>query len=427
MTDQIIYALQDKSILILGFGKEGRSSLGFIQSRLPGAMLGIADRNSIPDEAELMANNPGLKVFTGNDYLRRLDDYDVVIKSPGIPLRLIQTNQAWITSQTDLFLQAFADKTIGITGTKGKSTTASLIQYLLEHLGLKSLLTGNIGLPCFDIISLIEPDTLIVFELSANQLEILHRSPHIAILLNIFEEHLDHFGSFEAYKSAKTNIFRFGTPDDYLICPQELINKAGLMPMQQLLPFHQIPDNLLVGIKGKHNRDNCGAALAALHAAGIDPANALSLLADFKGLSHRLEFVGNFEGIDFYNDSIATVPEATIAALETLNRVDFLILGGYDRGISYHLLADYLMAKPVRYLMLSGAAGERMAGLLAGQYNHHLVVIESLDDMMQVINQFAAKGDVCLLSPAASSYDRFKNFEHRGDHFKMLITKNYEQ
>jgi UDP-N-acetylmuramoylalanine--D-glutamate ligase len=202
---------------------------------------------------------------------------------------------------------------------------------------------------------------------------------------------------------------------------------TGLIPVQKIIDIQDVPVSIELKIKGEHNRRNLGAALSVLMAAGIDPGLALRYLPDFSGLPHRLEYIGRFEGIDFYNDSIATVPEATIAAMETLAKVDFLILGGFDRGISYQALADYLLHKPVKKILYCGLAGERISSLLTEKSRHGLISIDSLDDMVRVLKKFAQSGDVCLLSPAAASYDRFRNFEHRGDHFKQLVRSNFGQ
>ena len=209
----IFKRLRGKRILILGFGREGKSSLAFIKKYLPHAIVGIADKNesafkdlNINPDNPVTPNNP--KIYFGDNYFDAVNDYDIVLKTPGISLLGKNIDLSKITSQTDLFLEEFHSQIIGITGTKGKSTTSTLIYHLLKESGRDAILAGNIGIPIFDIIERITNKSIIVFELSAHQLQFIHRSPHIGILLNVFEEHLDHFGTFETYRSAKLNIIK---------------------------------------------------------------------------------------------------------------------------------------------------------------------------------------------------------------------------
>ena len=187
MKQDIIDFLKNKKILILGYGREGKSALSFLQQNLPDAIFAVADQNPIEID--------GVDAICGENYLDAVKDYDVVIKSPGIPTRdFVNADQlSKITSLTDLFLRFCPNTIIGVTGTKGKSTTTSLTHHILKTAGRDALLVGNIGKPCFDTIDLIHDDTIIVFELSCHQLEFVHKSPHIAILLNLYEEHFDHY------------------------------------------------------------------------------------------------------------------------------------------------------------------------------------------------------------------------------------------
>lgn len=423
MHERLTRQLRAKSILVLGFGKEGRSSLSFLLKHLPDAVIGIADCNEIEDAAQWLRLKPDLHFHCGQSYLEAVPAYELVLKSPGVHLTETLLRSENISSQTDLFLQAYGEQTIGITGTKGKSTTAGLIHHLLQSLGRKSLLVGNIGLPCFEVVPRIEPQSIIVYELSANQLQVLSRSPHIAVLLNIFEEHLDYFGTYANYKMAKANIFRYAGKDDFLITTTEVIQKLGVSAAirSKILGFADIPDEIQLKIKGVHNRLNAGAAISALLATGLNHHELVQALPAFDGLPHRLEYLGEKGGIAFYNDSIATVPEATLAALQTLGRVDFLILGGYDRGIRYDKLIDYLRSNPVPYVFLTGIAGARIGKALEDIEGLKSTYFEELEEVLVAVSASAGKTAVCLLSPAAASYDRYKNFEHRGDLFRQLV------
>ena len=444
MFDLILNRLNKKRILILGFGREGRSTLKFLNKYLPEAVVAVADKNAME----------GVQHF-GTGYLEAMYDYDIVIKTPGISLLSFDTKGVEITSQTDLFLGQFHAQTIGITGTKGKSTTTSLIYHLLKSSGHDVILTGNIGIPCFDIMEDIKPDSIVVYELSAHQLEYVHNSPRVGVLLNIFEEHLDHFGTMSRYAAAKLNIMRYMGEDDTAVIHETLMEEAWRLFVNNivfsLFDIDELIDRMALPLIGEHNLLNVKAALLACYAYGVDIRELIPYLYTFKPLEHRLEPVGTFGGVTFVNDSISTIPQATISACEALGHVDFLLLGGYDRGIDYQPLADYLKEHPVPHLLYTGKAGERMMTLMDG-FNYvessistgsticvsakvpEPAVVEhgrsvegptlyyyaTMEETFAYMTAHAKPGDVCLLSPAASSYDQYKNFEERGAKFKQL-------
>ena len=379
--------------------------------------------------------------YFGESYLESMYDYDIVIKTPGISLKGFDTKGVEITSQTDLFLAQFHNQTIGITGTKGKSTTTSLIYHLLKSSGRDAILTGNIGIPCFDVMEDIKPESIVVNELSAHQLEYVHNSPRVGVLLNVFEEHLDHFGSMWRYKSAKLNIMRHMGADDIAVIHESLMFDARKLLVNHIVfsPFDisELVNETALPLKGEHNLLNIKAALLACHAYdGADCQELIPYLYSFKPLEHRLEPVGTYGNVTFYNDSISTIPQATISACRALGRVDFLLLGGFDRGIDYLPLADFLKEHPVPYLLFTGEAGKRMAtltgGVSIGSTTSAIVkvpeIVEgpalfyyaNMEDAFDYIATHAKTGDVCLLSPAAASYDQYKNFEERGAKFKRL-------
>jgi UDP-N-acetylmuramoylalanine--D-glutamate ligase len=428
MFDLILNRLRGKRILILGFGREGKSSFRFVQKYLPEAIVAVADKNEME----------GVKHF-GSRYLEAMYDYDIVIKTPGISLKDFDTKGVEITSQTDLFLSQFHAQTIGISGTKGKSTTTSLIYHLLKSSGRDAILTGNIGIPCFDVMESIGPESIVVYELSAHQLEYVHNSPHVGVLLNVFEEHLDHFGTMQRYKSAKLNLLRFMGEDDTAVIHESLLNDALDLFVNSkvfsLFDFSDFIDETALPLLGEHNLLNVKAALLACDAYGIDYRELIPYLYTFKPLEHRLEPVGTFGGVTFVNDSISTIPQAAISACQALGRVDFLLLGGFDRGIDYQPLTDYLKTHPVPYLLFTGKAGERMMhlmdGISTGSMTSQVKAPEpvegptlfnysNMEEAFAYLKTHAKKGDVCLLSPAASSYDQYKNFEERGAKFKRL-------
>ena len=418
-------------VLILGFGREGKSSLRFLKKFVPDIQLGVADANKNVE----VESTPEVHLHLGQHYLDAISEYDWVIKSPGVKLPEMSKNQLTkITSQTDLFLQIYGSQTIGVTGTKGKSTTVSLIYHLLKQSGKHALLMGNIGLPAFDFIEKIKAETLVVYELSAHQLQYVHHAPHVGLLLNLYPEHLDFFGSVETYQMAKENIFRFQKPDDIAICGPNLqrlpCNPFSELQQEIKLLFdnHITGKELLqlTGLKGDHNLKNILLAAKAVLAVGMKSDKMVAALSNFRPLPHRLEDVGEYSGIRFVNDSIATIPQATIAAVKSLEKVDALILGGFDRGLDYSELVDFLSKSAVRYFFFLGKAGKRMLKLFKEKNTpQQFVLVNNLDEIFEQL-KYKAEIHSCLLSPAAASYDQFHNFEHRGDYFKALARKMEE-
>ena len=447
---------ENRRILIAGFGREGRSSYRIIRRLLPTQHLGIADKNSTLADDNTLKNDQNLTLHLGNEYLQDAAQYDLILKSPGIPTFVFEgivDDLGAISSQTDIFLQLFGKQTVGITGTKGKSTTTNLIYSILKSTSNNVLMAGNMGIPLFDILDQIGDTTTVVIELSSHQLENAHTSPHIAILLNLFQEHLDHYHSFEDYQLAKMNIAKFQTANDvFIYChDNELIlrNIEIVSPKGILLPYSAgklqngccphdgwltlQPSGTRIyntaserHLQGAHNLLNIMAAFLTAHCFGIADEQTASVVNSFKGLEHRLEFVCQKNGITFYNDSISTIPEACISAVNALKNVDTLILGGFDRGIDYAGLARFLEQSNINNIVFVGKAGERIASLMDKDTLQSRNTLFSNDYPAIVDWCFVhtPAGKTCLLSPAASSYDQFKNFEERGKTFKKLIIDN---
>ena len=458
--DKIIEFFKDKKIVIVGFGREGISAYKLIRKHYPKLPLTIADRSPLI-HLEDFPEDKHLKIVAGEEYDQNLNQYDVILKSPGVNFNNLNyfIPREKFVSQTELFLMAYGDNIIGVTGTKGKSTTASLIYHILSHSVGNTVLAGNIGTPFFDIIEQIDDDTTVVAELSAHQLEYTDHSPHIAILLNLYQEHLDHFNTFNNYQLAKLNITEHQQESDILIYNFDDRYIPGLIESHQLqrrfIPFSSqttlkngafctkndivlmknneqictIPIEGRPNIPGRHNNNNIMAAVLACKAKGIADADIIRNISTFKGLEHRMELVGTFKEITFYNDSISTIPEATIAALNTIKRVDTLIVGGFDRGIEYQSLIDFLHKHPVHNVALVGKVGERLlkewqaAGFPLPE---HYIVENDYAKIVAFAYAHTAPGCSCLLSPAAASYDQFKDFTVRGKTFKTLVQQQAE-
>ena len=453
MTKELLQFFEGKKILILGFGKEGKSTYRLLKDLIPPTNISIADRmpEATGDFEDSIAE--GVKVYTGESYLDEATGYDMLIKSPGIPKNVLEkkVDASRITSQTNLFLRFFGKQIIGVTGTKGKSTTSSLIRHILHGFDHNAILAGNIGMPPFDYIHQINESTHIVYELSSHQLDDVFYSPHIAVMLNLYEEHLDHYGSFENYRNAKSNIFRFQKDEDFLVInlddnhlkslqegngkssiigysentsAQSTVFSLGSGMIRTRSPFaeHEFDFSQRSSLPGDHNLRNIMSAVAVSLLLNVPRGFIENGIQTFTGLEHRLEFVGTFKGIHFYNDSIATVPEATIEAVKTLKDTDTLILGGKDRGINYSSLITFLPGSPVRNFICMGEAGLRIA---EGLQNHlkpdqRIHIIDEFSEIRNLIITYTKPGKICLLSPAAASYDWFLNFEERGKVFKKI-------
>lgn len=433
-------------------GAEGLSTFRWLRTNLPELPLTLADEKH--DPARLVDSASGdLTICRGNVWSDIAESHDLIVKSPGIQFSRVKAvvSPEKISSQTELFLSVYRNQTIGITGTKGKSTTAALTGHLLKESGKDVLLAGNMGIPPFDLIDQIKPETILVYELSSHQLEGITCSPHIALLLNIYQEHLDHYASYRDYQLAKLNIVRWQQSGDYLIyCSENKIINDLLKefpPISVKLEYGSgyLAQNMrnaeVIGVSaedgnifdftipeiqalpGDHNRLNIMAALMACKIAGAKPQTLLEALTTFRPLKHRLERAGVHNGVSYYNDSIATIPEATMYAVKTLGNVGSLLLGGYDRGIDYKPFSLFLASTTIPYLLFTGAAGKRIMRLVqeAGSAKSSLEFFTNFGDMVHRACQVTPKGSHCLLSPAASSYDQFSNFEHRGNQFKTIV------
>ena len=419
---QLTALLENRRILIAGYGREGQSTHALLRRLLPEAPVDVAKNDE--------------EIFSTLEKER----YDLIIKSPGIPTMKFEgrCDLDTLTSQTDLFLQVYSSQTLAVTGTKGKSTTTTLLHHLLResHPDRHVLLAGNMGIPLFDVLEQIDEKTLIVAEFSCHQLENIHRGPHIGILLNLYQEHLDHYHDYCGYQMAKMQMMlRMDEHDHCFYCTDShdldsLVSSFKNQVSCTLHPYslstaqHSRIAQWETSLCGDHNLCNIYAAVSAARLTGAPEQSLQDALTSFKGLPHRLEPVGTHNGIAFYNDSISTIPEATIAAIEALKKVNTLILGGFDRGIDYHILGDFLRQDPlgqqVQNIVFVGQAGRRM--MQEWDLTDRNTLVE--DDYTLIVPwcyTFTESDRICLLSPAAASYDAFKNFEERGDTFKKLV------
>ena len=425
MYNEMINNLKNKSICILGFGKEGKSTYNYLTKH------GITN---IKVHDKVVQNVDGIY---GDDCLKDLDKYDIIIKSPGVVLKDIDiTNiKDKLSSELELLLEYSKCNIIGITGSKGKSTTTSLIYEMIKANGYDTYLLGNIGIPIFDYLDDFKEDSYLVIEMAGLQLEYVKHSPHIAVITNFYEEHLDFFGTLDNYYKAKLNIIKYQTNNDYAVITdnKELVNAVNKGTYQTNI--NQVSLNNIVNdyinfdgeniyninnrrsIIGNHNLLNILCAFKVAKILNLNIDKCVEALTNFKSLPHRMELVGTYDGVTYYDDAIATIPEATVDCIEALKNVDTLITGGKDRGIDYDLLINYLNNSNVSNVICMPETGYK----IADKITKNVYKIENLKEAVDLAKKVTKKGYICLLSPSAASYNQFKNFEEKGNYFQKYV------
>lgn len=408
MLQKLINHLQSyKTIGVFGYGKEGQSTHQFLNKYLSYTKVIIIDQQN------------------GENYLDDLENCDLIIKSPGISLfKLgIEYTRYNFTSATELFIKYFKQNIIGITGTKGKSTLASLLYQVLQNAKKKTLLCGNIGVPVFEIIEEVENDTIVVMELSSHQLDNIQYSPHISVLTNIYQDHLDYYKSLASYIEAKLNIFKYQSSDDIAYMAQKDNRLDDVLKSQKSICIEDKCRSVEIQSKSFIHKDTICFVYMIAKSLAVDENEIIETITNFTSLPHRIEYVNTIDGKEFYNDSISTIPEAAINAVETFKDVEVLILGGFNRGIDYSKLIGFLHTKDIPTLILISQVGKLIEGLLhKSGYRGEMLYFQDLKEAMNYIDTKTQKG-IYLFSPAASSFDQYKNFEERGEDFKKLINK----
>lgn len=435
----MINYLKNKNIAIIGFGREGKSTYNFIRKYLKEQKLTIIDGNeSLIENNKDLKEDPNLDFVLGSDYLSNLDKYDLLIKSPGVKFKDIDITsfEDKITSQLGLTLDFYKNQVIGITGTKGKSTTTSLITKVLKDQGKDAYLLGNIGIPIFDYIDDIKEDTIFVIEMSAPQLEYVKSSPHIGLILNLFEEHLDFFKSKNDYFLAKLNMFKYQSNSDYGLYTSfndtlnDYVNNGNyntnLIDVNKELKivdnyvtynskklYNTTDERLLLG---EHNLRNIEFVLRLSELLNLDLNKTIETINTFEPLEHRMEFVGIYNGIKYYNDSIATIPDATINCINSIKNVDTIIFGGMDRGIDYNPLIEFFNNCEINNFICMPETGYKIGKQIK---NKNVYMAETLEEAVKIAKEVTK--NTCVMSPSAPSYNCFKNFEEKGRKYKVLV------
>ena len=443
--------LQGKRVLVLGLGVSNRPLVRLLLRF--GIDVTGCDRTPREklDPEVLELERLGAKLHLGDDYLTGISG-DVAFRTPGLhpekpELQALRAAGTKFTSEMEAFFEVCPCRIIGVTGSDGKTTTATLIAEMLRHAGRKVWLGGNIGTPLLDRADEMEPTDSVVLELSSFQLMDLRRSCHIAVVTNLAPNHLDIHRSMEEYIAAKKNIFLHQGADDTLILNADNALTAGFAPeaagavcffsRQTGQPNGAWFDGETVYLDGRpllkrekillpgvHNVENYMAAILAVRGL-VSDGDIRAVAAQFGGVEHRIELVRERNGVRFYNDSIASSPSRTIAGLRSFDQKVILIAGGYDKHLSYAPLGDEIPSH-VRLLICTGATAQKIADATrqASDYREGHPKIRMIDDFYAAIHaaaDAAQPGDVVLLSPAAAAFDKFKNFMVRGREFKKTV------
>lgn len=446
---------KNKNVAVLGLGIEGESSARFLRKQ--GAKVTELDQKK------------------DKNYLKNLDSFDIIVRTPGIKRDLPEILAAEqkgvvITSHIKIFFDLCPAKIIGVTGTKGKGTTSALIYEMLKKEGFNAYLGGNIGNPPLDFLDKLTPqpasprgESWVVLELSSFQLQDATKSPHIAVVLMITQEHLAQdkgIGSHENYHTdildyinAKRNILRFQIQSDFAVINRDypashesdihtqakvfqvsrervVANQGCFVKDKKEIWIkkddreYKIIDTKDIFIPGEHNWENAAAAAMAATLAGVLRENIKYVLHTFKGLDHRLELVSEVNGVRYYDDSFSTIPETAIAAIKAFKAPEIVILGGAHKGSDFTELGRVIStAKNIKAIIGIGLEWPKIKERIRN-YELGIMVVEDAKNMTQIV-QAAAKtakpGDVVLLTPACSSFDMFKNYKDRGEQFKQQV------
>lgn len=458
--------INGKNIAILGLGVEGIVSLSYLHNK--GAKLTVLDEKPQEGIEALLTALGYTDVLAqgGTDYIDTLTRFDMIVRSPGIrptvPQLIIAREQGVVvTSQTQLFLEACPCVVIGVTGTKGKGTTSSLIYEMLKESGKDAYLGGNIGLPPFSFLDKLNAQSIVVLEMSSYQLQDLTKSPHIAVMLMITQEHLapdrkegthqNYHTDIADYVDAKRNILRFQSPTDaavinrdylatnesdiytqgsvYYVSREREVAEGAFVRENALWVRKSDKEKKIIDTKdillpGGHNIENAAAASMAAVLAGVEIAVISHVLKTFKGLEHRLELVSEVGGVTYYDDSFSTTPETAIAAIEAFTKPEILILGGASKGSDFTELGKVISeAKNIKAIIGIGLEWPTIKEKIKVK-DATFEIIEGATSMEQVVRlaaSVAEPGDVVLLSPACSSFDMFPNYKVRGDQFKEAV------
>lgn len=425
--------LQNKKIAILGLGIENMALVRYLLKHKVKCEMTICDKREevqkfwIPAYAGMTKKKAGMTKVSwqlGKGYNKNLDKFDVLFRSPGWPIIPLAPFIKGVSSPMQLFFELCPSKNIiGVTGTKGKGTTASLIYEILRAAGKRAWLGGNIGVAPFEFLDKIKKNDWVALELSSFQLEDMTVSPQIAVIANLYPEHLkpadpnnpNFHKNFKAYRDAKLNIVKWQKAGDKAVLNYKLNIKGKKIYFKK--------SNLPSKLVGEHNKENIAAAAAVAKIAGVKLEIIKKAVASFKGLEHRLELARELDGVKYYDDSFATTPESTIIALKSFVSPIILFLGGAEKGSNFKKLAKEVKHRVKFVILLNGDATPRIKKelLKVGFKADSMKLADNIKEAVKFAKAKAAPGDIVLLSTACASFGMFKNYKERGDLFKAEV------
>ncbi len=449
----LLESLKGKYCAVIGMGVSNTPLIKLLLEN--GTRVRICDKKTDHDPETVKAfETLGAEFSFGENYLADLKATDYIFKTPGIRYDVPELLEAEacgsvITSEMEQFLRLCSCRTVGITGSDGKTTTTTIIGKLIEQAGRRCFVGGNIGKPLLPEVDTMNSDDFAVIELSSFQLMNIQFSPEISVITNVTPNHLDVHKSFKEYCEAKEEIFRHSSGKVVLnydndvtrAIAEKLGDRAVLFSSKEIIPDgYCIEDGYIVKrscgqsekiisvadikIPGLHNVENYMAAIAATDGI-VSKEDILHVAKNFGGVEHRMEFVRELRGVKYYNDSIASSPTRTIAGLRAFNKKVILIAGGYDKKIPFDVLGD-AAKEYVKTLILVGATSEKIKAAVCNTAGYDektlpIIMCDSFEDAVKTSQDVAKAGDIVTLSPACASFDLFKNFMERGDKFKELV------
>ena len=448
-----------RKVAVIGLGVSNLPLLEYLYNKK--AQVTVFDERTleeIPEETINKINTYEFDTFFGKNCLENLNGFNVIFRSPScLPtkpeLQKEADRGAIVTTEVEMLMEMCPCKIIGVTGSDGKTTTTSLINAILQHAGYRTFLGGNIGTPLFTKLPEMEPNNIVVLELSSFQLMNMNISPDIAVITNITPNHLNIHKDYQEYIDAKKCIFKNQKENGILIlnydnditreCSKEANGKVIFFSSKTKLDNGFIVDDDIIKecndgirkhilntdeviLRGNHNFQNIATALAATKTlVGTDVA--IEAIKIFKPVEHRIEFVREIDGVKWYNDSASSSPTRTISGLNAFKENIILIAGGYDKNLEYEPLAKPVVDK-VSTLILIGQTAEKIYDVVKNESEKenkkiNINMCDTLEQTIEIAKKSAKKGDVVLFSPASASFDMFKNFADRGNKFKDLVNK----
>lgn len=448
-----------KRVLILGAARQGLALARWLARHGASVTLNDSRREEELSAAKNALTDVNVSWALGGHPLELLDHADLLCPSGGVPLTLPIVQEAVrrgipLSNDSQIFMEAVPCKTVGITGSAGKTTTTTLVGNMAKLAkGNRAFVGGNIGDPLINYVDKMSADDIAILELSSFQLDQMTVSPNVAAILNITPNHLDRHGTMEAYTEAKARILDFQTEKDIAILGQDdkgawslknrvkgklltfslqeleeglngaYLHHDGLLSLRDGFAYVPLLMREKVQLRGDHNIANVLAAFAIGHAAGFKLDDMLEAAEEFRGVPHRLELVRELHGVRWYNDSIATAPERAAAAVHAFDEPIVLMLGGRDKNLPWGDLAK-LVHQRVDHVVVFGEAGEmiqKTVSTAAGERGVDVRRAQTLREAVTLAAEVASAGDVVLLSPGGTSFDEFKDFAERGEAFRKWV------